>query len=198
MGLAGFELTSASEKVPMHTDRTASCAVIRSKASAVIQLACRSERHGVGKRRSPLQTHGDTALEISRNQQRQLGISLQTVQQLSSFVRLIPVQKWRLKAHRHGERPDVIFLHLVAKLEVLGAVHVEKFRPHPDHEKLPDLFFERQLARRSSPPIFHLYDQGGWARSWNFSLAKAADPMTVSNKREAKQRSMGTTIAEGI
>src|SRR2546429_1403654 len=33
---------------------------------------------------------------------------------------------------------------------------------------------------------------------WNFSLAKAVDAITASNKTEAKQRSMGNTIAEGI
>ena len=160
----------------MHTDRTGLLRRDPPEGFRVIQLACRSERHGVGKRRSPLQTHGDTALEISRNQQRQLGISLQTVQQLSSFVRLIPVQKWRLKAHRHGERPDVIFLHLVAKLEVLGAVHVEKFRPHPDHEKLPDLFFERQLAQGLLRPFFTSMIKVDGARMLEFLLGEGSGP----------------------
>src|SRR6266700_563698 len=91
---------------------------------------------------------------------------------LSSFVRLIPVQKWRLKAHRHGERPDVIFLHLVAKLEVLGAVHVEKFRPHPDHEKLPDLFFERQLAQGLLRPFFTSMIEVDGAGTLEFFLAE--------------------------
>src|SRR3989442_14835191 len=33
---------------------------------------------------------------------------------------------------------------------------------------------------------------------WNFSLPKAVDAITASNKTEPKQRSMGNTIAEGI
>src|SRR2546422_7639119 len=33
---------------------------------------------------------------------------------------------------------------------------------------------------------------------WNFSLPKAVDAITASNKTEGKQRSMGNTIAEGI
>ena len=47
----------------------------------------------------------------------------------------------------------MILAHGVAQLEILGAVEVEEFRPNPDHEKLSNLFFERQLAESFLSPF---------------------------------------------
>ena len=41
----------------------------------------------------------------------------------------------------------MIFVHDVAQLQIFGTVYIEKLRPHPDHEKLADLFFQGELTQ---------------------------------------------------
>src|SRR5580700_5957785 len=55
--------------------------------------------------------------------------------------------------HRHRKRSDMIFLHVVAPLQVLGIFDVEKTGAAPDHEQLPDLFFDRQLVQSLLSPL---------------------------------------------
>ncbi len=94
------------------------------------------------------------ALKIGGEEQRQFGILLQPVEQFGSLIGLTAIEKWRLPRHRHGKRADVIFAHGVAQLQILGTVYIEKLRPHPDHEKLADLFFQRQLLEGLLCPFF--------------------------------------------
>ena len=47
------------------------------------------------------------------------------------------------------------YLFMVSRsCEILGAVDVEELGPYPDHEKLSDFFFERELAQRLLRPLF--------------------------------------------
>ena len=104
MGFAGLELTSASGKkfqcTPMARD---SSAVMRPKASAYSVFPGRAEGHGVRERGGAMKAHGDSALKIGSEEQRQFGILLQTVEQFGSLIGLVAIEKWRLPAHRHGE-----------------------------------------------------------------------------------------------
>ena len=101
-----------------------------------------------------MQTLNDSALKIGRDQQRQFRFLLQPVQQFRGFVRLVAVEKRRVPTHRHSERTDMILVDFVTKLQILGALDVQELGPHPDHEKLSNFFFRRELAQRFLRPLF--------------------------------------------
>ena len=96
---------------------------------------------------------GNTALEISREEQGELGIFLQAVEQLGGFVRPAAHQDWAIHMDGHGERADVILLEGLAQLEVFGAVDIEKAGATPDHEELADFFLDGQLAQSLFGPL---------------------------------------------
>lgn len=144
------------EKVPMDADGPRLEAGNSAKSLRIFHAPGRANRHRVGKRRRPMQPVADPKLEIRRNQQRQLGIRLQPVEQLRRFERFIAIQKRRLIAHRHSKRSDVILVHGVAQLRVVGTVGIEKLRPRPDHEQLPNFFLHRHFVQSLLRPSFAL------------------------------------------
>ena len=83
-------------------------------------------------------------------------ILLQAIEQLGSFVGLIPIEKRRIPAHGHGESAEMVFAYVVAKLQVLRCVQVEKPGAHPDQEKLADLFFRGEFVEGFLRPLFTL------------------------------------------
>jgi hypothetical protein len=48
----------------------------------------------------------------------------------------------------------MVFADVVAKLQVLGRLYVQKLGAHPDHKKLADFFFRRELAQGLLRPFF--------------------------------------------
>src|SRR5580698_5102638 len=48
----------------------------------------------------------------------------------------------------------MVFADAVAELQVFRGVDVQKFGAHPDHKKLADFFFGRELAQGSRCPFF--------------------------------------------
>jgi hypothetical protein len=56
--------------------------------------------------------------------------------------------------NRHGEGAYVILLDAVAQLQVLRIFFVKKAGTAPDHEYLPDFFFEGELAQGLLCPLF--------------------------------------------
>src|SRR5207249_7226619 len=142
------------KKIPVHTDGTGLLSSYATETLRLVHFAGCPKRHGMRELGSTVQPHGHSTFKIGRDQQRQLGIFLQTIEQLRSFIRLTAIQEWRLEADRHGERADVVLLHRVAKLQIVGTVHVQELGSNPDHEKLAYLFFERELANRLLRPLF--------------------------------------------
>ena len=64
--------------------------------------------------------------------------------------------------HAHGERAHAISLHRLPKLQVLRALYVQEAGAAPDHENLPDLFFERQLAQGFLGPAVAIAGMADW------------------------------------
>ena len=140
------------KEIPMHPDRARFQRRDAPKIFRVLQLAVGAEGHRVREIRAPDQPDRHPALEIRRNQQRQLRFALQSVQQFRRFVRPRAQKKWTIHRHAHGKRAHVILPHVIAELQVLRALHIQKLRPAPDHEHLPDLLLQRQLAQRLLRP----------------------------------------------
>ena len=135
------------------------------KCFGILDLARCTKRHGMRKFGGPVQAHAYAAFEISANYQRQLRILLQTVEQHSRFVGLIAVEKRRVRAHRHSKGANVVLVHRVTELQILRAVHVEKLRPRPNHKKLADLFFGRQLVQSSLRPFLAVTIEANGSRN---------------------------------
>ncbi len=165
-GVGGIRVhVGVREKIPVHTDGSGFLGGDAAEGLRVLDVAIGSEGHGVRKVRGPQQPRGDTALKVSREQQRQLGFPLQSVQQFGDFVGLGAQKKRAINVNRHGERTHVIFLHGLEPLQVLGILHVEEAGPAPDHQDLPDLFFDREPAKCLLGPLVAARGvEGGRAR----------------------------------
>ena len=85
----------------MYSDGTRLLASDPAESFRILPVAGCADRHGIGKCCGPVQAVADAQFEIGRNQQRQLGILLQTVQQIGSFIGLVLVEEWRLITYRH-------------------------------------------------------------------------------------------------
>ena len=91
------------KEIPVHADGAGLLGSNAAEGLGVLLLPSRAEGHGVGKRGCAAKAHGDPALKIGGEEQRQFGILLQAVEQFGSFVGLTAIEKWRLPRHRHGE-----------------------------------------------------------------------------------------------
>ena len=91
-GIGGIRIhVGYGKKIPMHAD---SASFLRSDASeglGIVQFSGSAEGHGMGKYCRSVKAHGDAALEISRDQQGQFGILLQTIEEYGRLIGLVPV-----------------------------------------------------------------------------------------------------------
>jgi hypothetical protein len=64
-----------------------------------------------------------------------------------------PRSKSAANSNGHSERANVVLLHRVAKLQVLGTFDVQESGTAPDHEDLADFFLQREFAQRFFRPL---------------------------------------------
>src|SRR5450755_4786889 len=117
VGWVGVDI-SVRKEIPVHADGASLLRGNAAEGFRILQFAGSSECHGMGEFGGAVDSHGHSALEIRRNQQRDWGILLQAVQQLRGFVGLGAVEKRRVPSNRHSESAEVVFAYAVAKLEI--------------------------------------------------------------------------------
>ncbi len=119
----------------------------------VSDVAVGAEGHRVREVGCPHQSRGDAAFEISREQQRQFRVVLHAVQEFGGLVGFAAKQERTVHVDGHGERAYMIFLHVLAPLQVLGTLDVQEAGATPDHEHLADFLFDGELVERSFGPF---------------------------------------------
>ena len=178
-GIGGIRVhVGIRKEIPVHADGSRFLRRNASEVLRVFELAVGAEGHGVRKVRAPHQPRRNPALKIRRKQQRQLRVLLQPVQQFGRLVRLAAQQERAIHVHRHGKRTHVILLHVLAQLQVLRTLHVEKAGAAPDHEDLANFLFDRQLAQRLLRPLVAVRRVDGRpdaAVSWRTQAGKRPD-----------------------
>ena len=88
-GIGGIRVhVRVREKIPVHADGSGFLTSDEAESLGVFDIAIGAKGHRVRKVGGPQQAHGEAALKISREQQRQLRFPLQTVQQFGDFIGL--------------------------------------------------------------------------------------------------------------
>ena len=151
------------EEIPLHTDGARLQSSDASHFFRVFWITGSAKGHRVRKYGSAIQAHGNTALEIGGDDERELRLFLQAVQQVCRFEGLV-LEKYRaIGGYGHAEGSDVILADVLAKLkpERVGIVHELHFGP--DHEELADFFFGGHAAQVFFRPAAAVAIQMNWA-----------------------------------
>jgi hypothetical protein len=72
----------------------------------------------------------------------------------SRFVWLAPIEERRIVSNCHAKRANVIFANVIAELDIVWTVDIQKLSADPDHEKLSNFFFDRKFVQRLLCPLF--------------------------------------------
>ena len=89
----------------------------------------------------------------------------------------------------------MIFAHAVAQLQIFGAIDVQELRPHPDHEKLSDFFFQRKLAEGLLRPFFAVAVEMNGASVLIFFFSQAGHTDGEEQEENSQGTDHGRTIA---
>src|SRR5450631_1950430 len=165
----------------------------------VFELAVSSEGHCVRKVGGAHQARRDSALKVCCEQQRKLGFFLETVEQFGGFIGLGAQEERAIHMNRHGKRADVIFLHSLKPLQVFSALHVKEAGAAPDHENLPDLFFDSKAAERLLGPLVAARGASG-SGTGMFVLGKygQSESQTKEKYREESRHKRNDSRGVGI
>ena len=85
----------------MHSQCTRLFAADSAEGFGVVRFASSPEGHGGRKTGSAIDAVAEANLEVRRDQQRQLRVTLQPVEQIRRFIGAAPIEKWRLIGHTH-------------------------------------------------------------------------------------------------
>ena len=147
------------KEIPVNADGARFFCVDAAEVLGVRRAAHCAKGHRMGKNRGADKTHRYSALKVGGEEQRQFGVLLQTIRQIGGFIRLASQQERTVHVDGHGKRPDVVLLHGLAPLQVLGVFDVEKGGTAPDHENLADFFLERELVQSLLRPLLSIFGE---------------------------------------
>ena len=104
MGFAGVGVDiGIGKEIPVHADGARLLGRDAAEGFGVLRLSGSAEGHGVREHGCAMETHGDSALKVGGEEQRQFGVLLQTIEQFGGLVGLVAIEERGLPAHRHGE-----------------------------------------------------------------------------------------------
>ena len=185
------------EKIPVHPDRSGFKRRNAPEDFGMFGFSGSRKGHGMRKHRRSIYTHGQTALKVRRDQQRQLRRFLQPVEQFSGNIRLALEQNRALHRNRHHQRSDVILENVVPQLNPFRVGVVQELRQHLDPKKLPNFFFRRHLAQRLLGPLLAAFVEMNGSRRLNTILALVFTPRKAGRgQQKCNQKEMSKHAIE--
>ena len=141
------------EKIPVNANGPRFLSSNPPEGLCIVEFPRRPKCHGMRKNRGPIQAHAQAPLEIGGKQQWQFRLLLQMIQYHRRFIRLTLDEEPAIRRNRHRKPAHVVLVDDVPKLRIRITVIIQKLRPHPHHEQLPDFLFSRQLAQSFLRPF---------------------------------------------